>query len=68
MHTQANCKGLTTYSSVMSGLLVPQCIAVEQQKEDVVKNMKQILNTMYDTDGSTDLTDVHVHSDRGYMQ
>ena len=63
MHTH-----LTTHSSVTSGLLATQCIAVEQQKEDAVKTMKQILNTMYDTDGSTDLTDVHVHSDRGYMQ
>ena len=66
-HTRANRKGLIAHTAVSSGLGIPLGIVFERSKDSTTDCFKRLLDFLFESDGGTDLRNVSVHSDRGYL-
>ena len=66
-HVKPNRKGICLHSAVSSGLNIPLAGVFERQKDSSVSCFKRLLDFLFSHDGATDLRNVSVHSDRGYM-
>lgn len=66
-HVQANRKGLVAHSAFTTAVMQPLGIAMERTKDTTSTCFKRILDFLFAHDGSTNLRNVTVHSDRGYM-
>ena len=66
-HVKPNRKGICLHSAVSSGLNIPLAAVFERTKDNSISCFKRLLDFLFSHDGSTDLRNVSVHSDRGYM-
>lgn len=66
-HVQANRKGLVAHSAFTTAVIHPLGIAMERTKDKTCTCFKRILDFLFSHDGTTNLRNVIVHSDRGYM-
>ena len=66
-HVKPNRKGICLHSAVSSGLNIPLAAVFERTKDNSISCFKRLLDFLYSHDASTDLRNVSVHSDRGYM-
>ena len=66
-HVQPNRKGICLHSAVTSGLNIPLGAVFERKRDNSVSCFKRLLDFLFGGDGSTDLRNVDLHSDRGYM-
>ena len=66
-HVQANRKGIIGHTAVSSGANVPLGVVFERTKDSTINCFTRLLGSLFDRDGRTDLNNVFVFSDRGYM-
>ena len=66
-HVKPNRKGIIAHTAVSSGLNIPLGIIFERSRDTTIGCFKRLLNYLFDKDGQTNLRNVSVHSDRGYM-
>lgn len=66
-HVQANRKGLNAHTAVSTGANVPLGIVFERTNDSTKNCFVRLLDHLFSRNGSTDLQNVSVHSDRGYM-
>ena len=66
-HVQANRKGFILHTAVSTGTNIPLGIVMERSKDSTLQCFERLLNTLFCADGETNLRNVTVHSDRGYM-
>lgn len=66
-HVQANRKGLVLHTATSTALMIPLGAVFEKKKDSTMSCFKRLLNFLYQSDGSTNLRNASVHSDRGYM-
>jgi hypothetical protein len=66
-HVQPNRKGICLHLAVTSGLNIPLGAVFERKRDNSVSCFKRLLDFLFGGDGSTDLRNVDLHSDRGYM-
>ena len=66
-HVQANRKGLVLHTATTTSLMIPLGAIFEKKKDSSLDCFKRILDFLFAHDGSTNLRNVSVHSDRGYM-
>ena len=66
-HVKDNRKGLIAHTAVSSGVNIPLGICFERSKDSTEKCFRRLLDRMFGQNGSTNLRNVYIHSDRGYM-
>jgi hypothetical protein len=66
-HVKANRKGIIGHTAVSTALNLPLGIAFERTKDSSSSCFKRLLDYLFGRDGTTDLRNVSVHSDRGYL-
>ena len=66
-HTEPNRKGIVAHTAVSSGANVPLGIIFERTKDSSTTCFKRLLDFLFSHDGTTELRNVSVHSDRGYL-
>jgi len=66
-HVKPNRKGIVAHTAVSTGINVPLGIIFERTKDTSLSCFKRLLDFLFKKDGSTNLRNVSVHSDRGYM-
>ena len=66
-HVQPNRKGIVAHTAVSTGANMPLGIAIEKKKDSTMECFKRLLKFIFETNGSIDLRNVLVASDRGYM-
>ena len=66
-HVRANRKGIIAHTAVSTGVMMPLGIAFEKMKDSSGICVKRILNFLFNYGGETNLRNVIVHSDRGYL-
>lgn len=66
-HVRANRKGIILHTAVSTGPNLPLCVALERKKDSSSDCLIRILDFLFSQDGSTNLENVSIHSDRGYM-
>lgn len=66
-HVKANRKGLVAHTAVSTGVNMPIGIVMERAKDNTAQCFKRLLDFLFSQDGETNLRNVTLHSDRGYM-
>lgn len=66
-HVQANRKGIIAHTALSTGVSIPLGIVMERSKDTTAQCFQRLLDFLFSQDGSTNLANVAVHSDRGYM-
>ena len=66
-HVKPNRKGIIAHTAVSTGTMMPLGIVFECTKDSTLESFKRLLNFLFCQDGSTDLRNVTIHSDHGYM-
>lgn len=66
-HVKDNRKGFVAHTAVSSGANIPLGISFERIKDTTEKCFKRLLESLFGQDGNTDLRNVLIHSDRGYL-
>ena len=66
-HVKANRKGIIAHTGVSTGALIPLVVVMERSSESTNQCILRGIDFLFCTDGSTNLNNVVVHSDRGYM-
>lgn len=65
-HVKPNRKGIVGHTAVSVGALMPLGLKFEKTKDSPITCAKDLLDIHFRRDGSTDLSNVDVHFDRGY--
>ena len=65
-HVKPNRKGIVAHTAVSVGALMPLGLKFEKAKDSPITCAKDLLDFHFKHDGSTDLSNVDVHFDRGY--
>ncbi len=65
-HVKANRKGIIAHTAVSTGVMLPLGISFERAKDSTLSCFCRILDYLFGQNGTTNLRNVHVHSDRGY--
>ena len=66
-HVKPNRKGIVAPTAVSTCLNIPLGIVFEKTKDSTLECFKRCLNFLFSQHGETDLRNVSIHSDRGYM-
>ena len=66
-HVKPNRKGFILHTALSTALTIPNGAAFERGKDITVNCFRRILDFLFNQNGSTNLRNVSVHSDRGYM-
>ena len=66
-HVKPNRKGIVAHTAVSTCLNIPLGIVFEKTKDSTLQCFKRCLNFLFSSNGETDLRNVSIHSDRGYM-
>ena len=66
-HVKPNRKGIVAHTAVSTGLNIPLGIVFERTKDSTLSCFRRLLDSLFSSDGQTDLRNVSLHSDRGYM-
>lgn len=66
-HVKPNRKGIVAHTAVSTSLNIPLGIVFERTKDSTLACFRRLLDTLFSSDGTTDLRNVTLHSDRGYM-
>ena len=66
-HVKANRKGIIAHTAVSTGVMIPLGIRFERMSDKTLDCFKRILDFLFGRSGVTNLRNIHVHSDRGYM-
>lgn len=66
-HVKPNRKGIIGHTAITTGANIPLGIVFERTKDKTLSCFTRMLDFLFSRDGSTDLRNVSVHSDRGYM-
>lgn len=66
-HVKANRKGIIAHTAVSTGANVPLGIIFERTTDSTVDCFKRLLDFLFGRNGATDLRNVIIASDRGYM-
>ena len=66
-HVKANRKGIIAHTAVSTALNIPLGIVFEKTKDTTAQCFKRVLDFLFDEGGNTNLRNVSLHSDRGYM-
>jgi hypothetical protein len=66
-HVKPNRKGLIAHTAVSTGLNCPLGIIFERSKDTTLGCFRRLLDFLFSHDGQTNLRNVNIHSDRGYM-
>ena len=66
-HVKANRRGIIVHTAVSTGVNLPLGIAFERKKDSTSACFQRLLNSLFETNGNCDLTNVEICSDRGYM-
>jgi hypothetical protein len=67
MHNKANRKGFVAHTAISCGANMPLGIMMERQKDSTSDCFERLLNFLFERNGTCDLRNVEVASDRGYM-
>lgn len=66
-HVKPNRKGFVAHTATTTGIITPLCIVFERAKDSTSSCFKRILDFLFAANGKTNLNNVSVHSDRGYI-
>ena len=66
-HAKPNRNGIIAHTAVTSGATFPLGIVFEKPKDTTVNCFKRLLGGLFDQGGQTNLRNVSIHSDRGYL-
>ena len=66
-HVKANRKGIIAHTAVTTGVNMPLGITFERSNDSTLNCFRRTLDFLFSQDGFTNLRNVSVHSDRGYM-
>ena len=66
-HVKPNRKGIIAHTAVSTALNIPLGIVFEKTKDNTIDCFKRCLDYLFGQNGSANLRNVSVHSDRGYM-
>ena len=66
-HVKDNRKGLIAHTAVSTGPNIPLGICFERRMDTTEQCFRRITERMFGQNGSTNLRNVSIHSDRGYM-
>ena len=66
-HVKDNRKGIIAHTAVSSGANIPLGISFERSQDSTERCFWRLLDRMFGQDGTTNLRNVYIHSDRGYM-
>lgn len=66
-HVRPNRFGELLHTCASTGAIIPQSVAFERENDTTLECFKRILDFLFKQDGRTNLRNVSVHSDRGYM-
>ena len=66
-HAKPNRNGIIAHTAVSSGATFPLGIVFEKTKDSTVNCFKRLLDNLFDQGGQTNLRNVSIHSDRGYL-
>ena len=66
-HVKDNRTGLIAHTAVSSGANIPLGICFERRMDNTENCFRRLLDRMFGQNGSTNLRNVYVHSDRGYL-
>lgn len=65
-HNKANRKSIVAHTAVSTGANIPLGIVYERKNDGCIDCFKRLLDFSFKKDGTTNLRNVRVHSDRGY--
>lgn len=66
-HAKPNRDGIIAHTAVSSGATFPLGIIFEKTKDSTIQCFKRLLGNLFDQGGETNLRNVSIHSDRGYL-
>ena len=66
-HVKPNRKGIIAHTAVSTNLNLPLNTVFEKKKDSTVGCLKRSLDSLFCQNGETNLRNVSIHSDRGYM-
>ena len=66
-HAKPNRNGIIAHTAVTSGATFPLGIIFEKSKDSTNQCFKRLLGNLFDQGGQTNLRNVSIHSDRGYL-
>ena len=66
-HVKPNRKGIVAHTAVSTCLNIPLGIVFEKTKDSTLQCFKRCLDFLFNQNGETNLRNVSIHSDRGYM-
>ena len=66
-HVKDNWKGIIAHTAVSSGVNIPLGISFEKSKDTTDKCFRRLLDRMFGQNRTTNLRNVYIHSDRGYL-
>ena len=66
-HVKPNRKGIIAHTAVSTSLNIPLGIIFERTKDSTLDCFKRCLDFLFSRNGATDLRNVSIHSDRGYI-
>ena len=66
-HVKPNRKGIIAHTAVSTAVNIPLGIVFERTRDTTLDCFKRILDFLFCQNGETNLRNVSVHSDRGYM-
>ena len=66
-HVKPNRKGIIAHTAVSTAVNIPLGIVFERTRDSTLDCFKRILDFLFCQNGETNLRNVSVHSDRGYM-
>ncbi len=66
-HVRPNRKGIIAHTAISTGANIPLGIVFERTKDSTMTCFKRLIDFMFSQSGQTNLRNVSIHSDRGYM-
>ena len=66
-HVKDNRKGIIAHTAVSTGANMPLGVVIERKKDSTADCFERLLNHLFQRNGTCDLNNVQVCSDRGYM-
>ena len=66
-HVKSNRKGIIAHTAVSTAVNIPLSIVFEKSKDSTIDCFKRSLDFLFGQNGSANLGNVSLHSDRSYM-
>ena len=66
-HVKPNRKGIIAHTAVSTAIMIPLGIIFERTRDSTIDCFKRLLDFLFSQNGMTNLRNVSIHSDRGYM-